>query len=108
VRDRNFQGFGRFVTGSSGEHLFRTIRPVPYPGRTPHIHVAVKLHGREKFSTQCYIQGEPQNEKDRIYRSVQDSKQRAAITVPFLPLRGSLIGELTARFDIRPAFLPQA
>src|SRR6185436_11620419 len=37
-KDKNFQGFGRFVTGSSGEYLFRTIKPVPYPGRSPHIH----------------------------------------------------------------------
>ena len=36
--DKNFQGFGRFLTGSKGEYYFRTIRPVPYPGRTPHIH----------------------------------------------------------------------
>src|ERR1700676_3157369 len=36
-RDENFQGFGRFLTGSSGEYYFRTIKPVVYPGRTPHI-----------------------------------------------------------------------
>src|SRR5688572_25681849 len=42
-RDKHFQGFGRFVTGSTGEYYFRTIKPVPYPGRTPHIHFAVKI-----------------------------------------------------------------
>ena len=41
-RDANFQGFGRFMAGSTGEYLFRTIKPVPYPGRTPHIHFVVK------------------------------------------------------------------
>src|SRR5438105_7230496 len=41
-RDANFQGFGRFFTGSSGEYYFRTIKPVAYPGRTPHIHFKVK------------------------------------------------------------------
>src|SRR5439155_9219024 len=35
-RDANFQGFGRFTTGSTGAYRFRTIKPVPYPGRTPH------------------------------------------------------------------------
>jgi protocatechuate 3,4-dioxygenase beta subunit len=45
-RDAHFQGFGRFLTGSSGKYLFRTIKPVAYPGRTPHIHFAVKLKGR--------------------------------------------------------------
>ena len=31
-RDKNFQGFGRFMTGSTGEYYFRTLKPVPYPG----------------------------------------------------------------------------
>src|SRR5262245_44786718 len=42
-RDSNFQGFGRFFTGSRGEYYFRTIKPVPYPGRTPHIHFKIKI-----------------------------------------------------------------
>ena len=46
-KDNNFQGFGRFVTGSSGEYCFRTIKPVPYPGRTPHVHFKIKLKGEE-------------------------------------------------------------
>src|SRR5688572_29691372 len=49
--DKNFQGFGRFLTGSTGEYLFRTIKPVRYPGRTPHIHYAVKIEGQKKFTT---------------------------------------------------------
>ena len=32
-QDKNFQGFGRFTTGATGEYRFRTIKPVPYPGR---------------------------------------------------------------------------
>ncbi len=99
-RDQNFQGFGRFLTGSTGEYYFRTIKPVPYPGRTPHIHFAVKRKGQEKFTTQCYIQGEPGNARDRIYNSVRDPKARAAITVDFAPIPQSQIGELAARFDI--------
>ena len=99
-RDVNFQGFGRFLTGSSGEYLFRTIKPVPYPGRTPHIHFAVKMRGREKWTTQCYVKGHPGNEKDGIWRGVRDEKQRDAITVDFAPLKGASAGELAARFDI--------
>src|SRR4051812_27123909 len=34
-RDANFQGYGRFTTSKTGEYYFRTIKPVPYPGRTP-------------------------------------------------------------------------
>src|SRR6266536_2370128 len=51
-RDKNFQGFGRFLTASSGEYYFRTIKPVLYPGRTRHIHFAIKLKGRDKWTTQ--------------------------------------------------------
>src|SRR5258706_11921189 len=45
-RDANFQGFGRFMTGETGEYYFRTIKPVPYPGRTPHTHYKVNLRGK--------------------------------------------------------------
>jgi protocatechuate 3,4-dioxygenase beta subunit len=107
-RDKNFQGFGRFLTGSSGEYLFRTIKPVAYPGRTPHIHFAVKMKGREKFTTQCYIKGEPRNERDGILNSVRDAKQRASLIVPFTPIKDSRIGELAARFDIVLGYTPRA
>jgi protocatechuate 3,4-dioxygenase beta subunit len=99
-QDKNFQGFGRFLTGSSGEYYFRTIKPVPYPGRTPHIHFKVKKSSKELLTTQCYVKGHPGNDRDGIYRSVRDAMQRDAITVAFEPLKGSKIGELTAKFDI--------
>lgn len=99
-QDKNFQGFGRFLTGSTGEYYFRTIKPVPYPGRTPHIHFKIKRGGKELLVTQCYIKGHSGNDKDGIYRSVRDEKQRAAITVAFEPVKESKVGELAAKFDI--------
>jgi len=107
-RDGNFQGFGRFLTGSSGEYQFRTIKPVPYPGRTPHIHFAVKFKGRDKFTTQCYIQGEPGNDRDGVLKNISDSKARNSVIIPFAPLKASRAGELTARFDIVMGFTPEA
>lgn len=107
-RDRNFQGFGRFHTGASGEYLFRTIKPVAYPGRTPHIHMAVKLRGRDKFTTQCYIKGHPQNERDGVLRRIADPKARESVIVPFAPLPGAKAGELAARFDVVLGFTPTA
>jgi protocatechuate 3,4-dioxygenase beta subunit len=106
--DAHFQGFGRFSTGSKGEYLFRTIKPVPYPGRAPHIHVAVKKKGMEKFVTQCYIKGDPRNEKDGVVKGITDMKQRASVMVPFTPLKDSRIGELEARFDIVLGYTPSA
>jgi protocatechuate 3,4-dioxygenase beta subunit len=107
-RDSNFQGFGRFLTGRAGEYYFRTIKPVPYPGRTPHIHFAVKIKGQEQFTTQCYIKGEQRNEQDGLWRSVRDPKARDAITVEFAAVEGSRIGELAAKFDIVLGFTPEA
>lgn len=107
-RDSNFQGFGRFLTGSTGEYLFRTIKPVRYPGRTPHIHFAIKMKGREKFTTQCYIAGEPQNERDGILNSIKDPKAKKSVIVPFVPVKDSRAGELAAKFNIVLGFTPKA
>jgi len=99
-RDAHFQGFGRFVTGSNGEYVFRTIKPVPYPGRTPHIHVAVKIRGRKELVSQGYIKGHPGNERDGVWRGIRDARQRDSVTLDFAPLPGSKIGELSARWDL--------
>ena len=71
-RDSNFQGYGRFTTGRDGRYRFRTIRPVAYPGRTPHIHLAVTLPGLPRFSTQCYVQGEPLNQRDGLLNAIRE------------------------------------
>jgi protocatechuate 3,4-dioxygenase beta subunit len=107
-RDKNFQGFGRFLTGSSGEYYFRTVKPVPYPGRTPHIHFKVRKGSKELLTTQCYIKGEAGNKKDFILQSIRDAKARASVIVDFAPLKGSKIGELTAQFDIVLGITPEA
>lgn len=99
-RDANFQGFGRFLTGSTGEYYFRTIKPVPYPGRTPHIHFAVKMKGHDKYTTQCYIKGEPRNATDGVLRNIKDAKERESVIIPFSPIKDSKIGEVAAKFDI--------
>jgi protocatechuate 3,4-dioxygenase beta subunit len=107
-KDRNFQGFGRFLTGSTGEYLFRTIKPVPYPGRAPHIHYKIKLKGKDVLTTQCYIKGHPGNERDGIWRRLGDEKNQAAVTVDFTPIKDSKIGELAAKFDLVLGVTPEA
>lgn len=99
-RDANFQGYGRFETASDGRYRFRTIRPVPYPGRTPHIHFAVTLPGQPRFATQCYIRGEPLNQRDGVLNAIRDPRARERLIVPFVPLPGSAVDEQVARFDI--------
>jgi protocatechuate 3,4-dioxygenase, beta subunit len=107
-RDGNFQGFGRFLTGSTGEYYFRTIKPVPYPGRTPHIHFAVKVKGQEKFTTQCYVKGDSGNERDGVLKQLRDQKARDALAVDFTPIKDSRIGELAASFNVILGITPDA
>lgn len=105
--DPHFQGFGRFETGSSGEYYFRTIKPVPYPTRpAPHIHFLVKVKGREPFATQLYIKGHPGNARDFIYRGIGARQAQEAVTVDFVPVKDSRVGELAAKFDIVLGFTP--
>ena len=106
-QDKHFQGFGRFATSAKGEYYFRTIKPVPYPGRTPHIHVKVKKNGKELLCTQCYIDGHPGNAKDGIYSSIKDAKQKANVSLDFAKLKDSKLGELTANFDIVLGMTPE-
>jgi protocatechuate 3,4-dioxygenase beta subunit len=99
-RDANFQGYGRFLTDSKGQYYFRTIKPVRYPGRTPHIHVAISKNGHRIFTTQLFVNGHPDNERDFLFRAVQDPVARETILVDFKPIEGSKIGELAANFDV--------
>jgi protocatechuate 3,4-dioxygenase beta subunit len=82
--DPAFQGFGRVTVGADGRYRFRTIRPAPYTGRAPHIHVKVKLGRRELLTTQLYVAGDPHNERDFLWRQLGEEGRRA-VTVPFVP-----------------------
>lgn len=82
--DPAFQGFGRVQVGADGMYKFRTLRPVQYSGRTPHIHVKVKLDRRELLTTQLYVAGDAGNERDGLWRRL-DANAKAALTVPFKP-----------------------
>lgn len=80
--DPAFQGFGRASLDGDGGYRFRTIRPVAYGGRTPHIHLKVRLGRQELLTTQLYVAGDPGNERDFLWRRLDDAG-RAALTTPF-------------------------
>jgi protocatechuate 3,4-dioxygenase beta subunit len=80
--DPAFQGFGRVQVAADGSYRFRTIRPAPYSGRTPHIHLKVKLGTRELLTTQVYVDGAPGNERDVLWRHLR-AADRSALTVAF-------------------------
>lgn len=84
-RDTNFQGYGVTRTDASGAFHFRTIRPVAYPGRTPHIHVRVVAAGLSPFATQLYLADDPGNRRDFLYARLTSDEQ-AALTLKFEPI----------------------
>jgi protocatechuate 3,4-dioxygenase beta subunit len=83
-RDPNFQGYGRTVTDRDGTFHFRTIRPVPYPGRTPHIHARVQAQGASALATQLYLPDDPGNARDFLFRQLSDA-ERAALLLNLRP-----------------------
>ena len=103
--DKNFQGYGRFSTSIKGEYYFRTIKPVSYPGRTPHIHVKVTHKGKHLITTQLYIKGNKNNANDGLLRRAGD--KMASLLVDFAPLKGSKSGELSAQFNIIVGMTPE-
>jgi protocatechuate 3,4-dioxygenase beta subunit len=81
--DPAFQGFGQVSVGRDGRYRFRTLKPVQYSGRTPHIHVKVKLDRQTLLTTQLYVAGDPGNDRDFLWRRLNE-QGRAALTVPFV------------------------
>ena len=80
--DPAFQGFGRVRVDAEGRYRFRTIRPVAYSGRTPHVHVKVRLGSRELLTTQLYVEDDARNQRDFLWRSM-NAEDRGALTMPF-------------------------
>jgi protocatechuate 3,4-dioxygenase beta subunit len=70
--DPGFQGYGATTSGPRGEARFRTIKPVPYPGRTPHIHVKLRHASFGELTSQLFLAGDPGNERDFLWRRVPE------------------------------------
>ena len=96
--DPYFQGYGRTTTDSGGRYRFKTIKPVAYPGRAPHIHFRV-LVGLRELVTQVYVQGDPSNKNDFLLNTVPDSARQKLI-IPFVRDAEVRKGELTAVFNL--------
>ncbi len=94
--DANFQGFGATATDAQGRYRFRTIKPVPYPGRAPHIHFAVFPPGTPVLITQMYVADAPENHWDFLLNRLSPDA-RSRVIVDFRPVSD---GVLKAQFDI--------
>ncbi len=95
--DTRFQGFGAMATDRAGSYHFRTLRPVPYLQRTPHIHYRVTAPGFERLTTQLYVAEEAErNAKDGLYQR-HSADERALLTTAFRRVDG---GAVAAQFNI--------
>jgi protocatechuate 3,4-dioxygenase beta subunit len=84
--DTKLQDYGKIETNTKGEYRFRTIKPGLYTGRTFHWHVRVKQNGRSMLTTQLFIAGVPQNDRDGILRGMGTEKQRLSVIREFKPV----------------------
>jgi len=82
--DEGFQGFGATRSDRHGALRFRTIKPVPYPGRTPHIHVKLRHASFGELTSQLFIAGDAGNERDFLWRQVPP-QDRAALEMTLQP-----------------------
>jgi protocatechuate 3,4-dioxygenase beta subunit len=100
-RDQAFQGYGRLMVDAAGAYRFRTLRPVAYPGRAPHIHLKVATGDGRRLTSQFYVAGEPQNERDGLFRrAASQPGQRERIEMKLEPANGIEAGALAAKMDI--------
>lgn len=103
--DPGFQGYGETVCDANGTYRFRTIKPVPYPGRTAHIHFKITAPGGGgSLVTQLYVEGEAGNARDNLLNSIRDAGARNSLIVPFVPAPELETEALAARFPIRLGF----
>ena len=100
-RDQAFQGYGRMRADAEGGYRFRTLKPVAYAGRTPHIHLKVATGDGRLLTSQFYVAGDPQNERDGIYRAAaRQPGQRERIEMKLEPANGVEAGALASTMDI--------
>lgn len=91
-----FMGFGWQTTDQQGRYQFTTLVPPPYPGRTPHIHLAIigDTTGAvtRRFATQIYLPDQEQrNRGDFIYRSLGEKAVNSTATRAGGELRFDLV-----------------
>lgn len=78
--DPGFQGFGATRSGPQGMARLRSIKPVPYPGRTPHIHFTLRHASFGTLTSQLFVAGDPGNERDGLWRRLPEA-DRAGLTL---------------------------
>jgi protocatechuate 3,4-dioxygenase beta subunit len=116
--DPSFQYWGRTLTDSSGNYLFKTIIPGFYPAdlaggwyRPPHIHFLVSATGYQQLTTQLYFNVpdaadnhwiQTLNSRDNLLQSREiTDAERGRLVVDFVPATDPSMGlALAGTFDL--------
>lgn len=96
--DAFFQGYGATTSDALGRYRFKTIKPVTYPGRAPHIHMKISTGSRE-LVTQIYVRGEPANDRDFLLGMIKDKGARNSLIISFERNSSGISDELDAVFN---------
>jgi protocatechuate 3,4-dioxygenase beta subunit len=99
-RDSAFQGYGRLLVKTDGRYSFRTLRPVAYAGRSPHIHFKVVTSTGRTLTSQFYVAGDAGNERDGVFRGIRDPRQRELVLMKLVPAPAIEAGALATSMDI--------
>jgi len=97
-RDDGFQGYGVAVTDAQGRYAFKTIRPVAYSGRVPHLHVKVRTPDGATLTTQVYVKGDATRGDPVLASSPAASYEH--LVMALAPASGREPGALAGDFDI--------
>jgi len=97
-RDDGFQGYGVSTTDADGRFAFKTIRPVAYSGRVPHLHLKVRSAAGSSLTTQLYIAGDPTAGDPVLAWTPKGTREQ--LTMALAPLSGHEDGALAGTFDI--------
>ncbi len=103
-RDENFQGYGVAVADGQGAYAFRTIRPVPYGGRPPHLHFRIAHPRAQTLTTQLYPRGESAERSTGF--GLSDRGTRSRLEFVLAPAAGKEPQALAATYDFVLAVRP--
>lgn len=115
--DLPFAGFGQFLTGSTGEYRFRTIKAGLYQGRTRHFHFGITIPGEKtRYTTQLFwdelargpdgkVWGTT-NENDGVLRGIRNYEQCASVIKKFTRVSDSATNEEQTTWDIVMGLTP--
>jgi protocatechuate 3,4-dioxygenase, beta subunit len=95
-QDENFQGYGSMTADAGGRYAFTTIRPVAYPGRTPHLHLKLRHPDAKPLTTQLYVAGDSTAGDSVVRWSGGDVHERLSMT---LAPAGKEPGPMAATYD---------